>query len=178
MHSPDDIQYALETTRVLHEPDRRIDTFGDTRFQFHLISELMDHAGQVRIRSGEIEAQRPRILRPESYREIELEGFDPAAKGKLDRMIEQLRAQGRDLAFLQYGFQFKRGNVREELVHEPLALVRDRILESLRQSGDPSLAVIEGVDDAWEISVLKFSLEMIMRSHEINAFDFKRRGMI
>ena len=28
MHSPDDIHYALETTKVLHEPDRRIETFG------------------------------------------------------------------------------------------------------------------------------------------------------
>src|SRR6187402_3313764 len=42
MHSPDNIQYALETTRVLLEPDRRIDTFGDTRFEFQLLSELMD----------------------------------------------------------------------------------------------------------------------------------------
>ncbi|MCX6866269.1 MAG: hypothetical protein NTV46_08655 [Verrucomicrobia bacterium] len=39
MHSQDDIHYALETTRVLHEPDRRIDTFGETRFEFQLISE-------------------------------------------------------------------------------------------------------------------------------------------
>ena len=50
MHTPDDIQYALETTRVLREPDRRIETFGDTRFQFQIISELMDQVGQVRIR--------------------------------------------------------------------------------------------------------------------------------
>ena len=36
MYSPDDVQYALETTRVLYEPDRRIDTFGSTRFEFEL----------------------------------------------------------------------------------------------------------------------------------------------
>ena len=28
MYSQDDIQYALESTKVLLEPDRRIDTFG------------------------------------------------------------------------------------------------------------------------------------------------------
>lgn len=178
MHSPDNIQYALETTRVLHEPDRRIDTFGDTRFEFQLISELMDQVGQVRVRSGQVEAQRPRIMRPEAYQNIELEGFDPSARAKLEQLIDQFNAQGRDLAFLQYGFQFRRGEVHEEIVHEPVAHVRDRILEDLKRSGNPSLAVIEGVDDAWEISILKFSLEMIMRSHEINAFDFKRRGMI
>ena len=56
--------------------------------------------------------------------------------------------------------------------------MRDRILDDLRQSGNPSLAVIEGVDDAWEISVLKFTFEMVHKSKGINLFDFKRRGLI
>lgn len=177
-HSPDDIHYALETTRVLREPDRRIDTFGETRFQFQLLCELMDRAGEVRIRTGEVEAQRPRILRPEAYREIELEGFDPSARARFDKMVEKFRADGRDLAFLQYGFQFRRGEVHEEIIHDSIDAVRERVLEDIRRTGNPSLAIIEGVDDAWEISVLKFSFEMILRSHEINAFDFKRRGLI
>jgi hypothetical protein len=178
MHSQDNIHYALETTRVLREPDRRIQTFGETRFEFQLISELMDHVGQVRIRTGEVEAQRPRVLRPEAFREIELEGFNPSARARFDKMLEQFRAQGRDLAFLQYGFHFRRGEVREELVHEGIDTVRERVLGEIRRTGNPSRAVIEGVDDAWEICILKFSFEMILRSHEINAFDFKRRGLI
>lgn len=178
MHSQDDIHYALETTRVLREPDHRIQTFGDTRFEFQLISELMDRAGEVRIRTGEVEAQRPRILRPEGYRGIDLDGFDPATRARMERMIEKFRNEGRDLAFLQYGFQFRRGEVHEEIVHESLDMVRERVLDDIRRTGNPSRAVIEGVDDAWEISILKFSFEMIMRSHEINAFDLKRRGLI
>jgi hypothetical protein len=63
-------------------------------------------------------------------------------------------------------------------VHDTLDAVRERVLEDIRRSGNPALAVIEGVDDAWEISVLKFSFEMILRSHEINTFDFNRRGLI
>jgi hypothetical protein len=177
-HSPDDIHYALETTKVLREPDRRIDTFGETRFQFQLLSELMDRTGEVRIRTGEVEAQRPRILRPEAYRDIELEGFNPSAKARFDKMVEKFRDEGRDLAFLQYGFQFRRGQVHEEIIHDSMDSVRERVLDDIRRSGNPSLAIIEGVDDAWEISVLKFSFEMILRSHEINAFDFKRRGLI
>lgn len=178
MHSPDDIHYALETTRVLHEPDRRIDTFGETRFEFQLISELMDSTGEVRIRTGEVEAQRPRILRPEAYREIELEGFNPSARARFDKMVDKFRAEGKDLAFLQYGFQFRRGEVHEEIVHDTIEAVRARVLEDIRRTGNPARAVIEGVDDTWEISILKFSFEMILRSHEINAFDFKRRGLI
>jgi len=178
MHSPDDIQYALEMTKVLREPDRRIDTFGETRFEFQLISELMDRAGEVRIRTGEMEAMRPRILRPEPYRQIELEGFDDNARARLDAMVEKFRSEGKNLAFLQYGFQFKRGHVHEEIIHDSMDAVRDRVMEDIRRTGNPARAVIEGVDDAWEVSILKFSFEMILRSHEINAFDFKRRGML
>ena len=178
MHSPDDIQYALETTRVLREPDRRIETFGETRFEFQIISELMDRVGQVRIRTGEVEAMRPRILRPVPYREIELEGFDATARARMDELIEKLRSEGKNLAFLQYGFQFKRGQVHEEIIHDSMDAVRERVLEDIRRTGNPTRAIIEGVDDAWEVSILKFSFDMIIRSHEINAFDFKRRGLL
>lgn len=178
MHSPDDIQYALEMTKVLREPDRRIDTFGETRFEFQLISELMDRTGEIRLRTGEVEALRPRILRPEPYRAIELEGFDDTARARFDAMVDKYRAEGKNLAFLQYGFQFKRGHVHEEIIHDSLDAVRERVLEDIRRTGNPARAVIEGVDDAWEVSILKFSFEMILRSHEINAFDFKRRGML
>ena len=178
MHSPDDIQYALETTRVLREPDRRIDTFGETRFEFQLLSELMDRSGEVRIRSGQVEAMRPRILRPDAYREVELEGFDATARKRLDALIEKLRSEGKSLSFLQYGFQFRRSQVTEEIVHDSMDAVRDRVLDDIRRTGNPARAVIEGVDDAWEVSLLKFSFEMILRSQDINAFDFKRRGLL
>lgn len=178
MPSQDDIQYAMETTRVLHEPDHRIQTFGETRFEFQLISEPMDQVGKVRIRTGEVEAMKPRILRPEPYRDVELEGFDDNARVRFDAMVEKFKEQGRDLAFLQYGFRFKRGAVNEELVHDSIDAVRERVMEEIRRSGNPARAIIEGVDDTWEISILKFSFEMILRSHEINAFDFKRKGLI
>jgi hypothetical protein len=178
MPSQDDIQYAMETTRVLHEPDHRIQTFGETRFEFQILSEPMDQVGKVRIRTGEVEAMKPRILRPEPYRDIELEGFDDSSRARLDSLVERLRSEGKDLAFFQYGFRFKRGAVNEELVHDSIESVRARVLEDIRRTGNPSRAIIEGVDDTWEISILKFSFEMILRSHEINAFDLKRKGLI
>ena len=178
MPSQDDIQYAMETTRVLHEPDHRIQTFGETRFEFQLLSEPMDQVGNVRIRTGEVEAMKPRILRPEPYRDIELEGFDDNARARLDALVSRLRDEGKDLAFLQYGFRFKRGAVSEELVHDYIDSVRARVLEDIRRTGNPSRAIIEGVDDTWEVSILKFSFEMILRSHEINSFDLKRKGLI
>jgi hypothetical protein len=178
MYSPDDIQYALETTRVVREPDRRIDTFGTTRFEFQLLSELMDQAGKVRIRSGEVEAARPQIVRPEPYQEIEIDGFGSDARERLQALIARLKAQGVSLSFMRYGFRFRRGEVREELVTDSLESVRDRVVTEAERQGNPLMAVIEGVDDAWEVSILKFTLEMILKSQGINEFDFKRRGLL
>lgn len=178
MHSPDDIQYALETTRVLLEPDRRIDTFGDTRFEFLLLSELMDRTGEVRVRSGEVEAIKPRLIRPEAYSKTEFDGFGDKALERFEALVKKLRDSGQDLAFLNYGFRFRRGAVNEELVHDSMENVRERMLEAAQQRGNPSEAVIEGVDDAWEVSIFKFSLEMIQQSWAINRFDFQRRGLL
>lgn len=164
----------METTRLLHEPDRRIETFGATRFEFEILSEPMDYVGQVCIRRGEVEAQKPQLIKPSGFNEIELEGFDP----KVLRVIEHFREQGVDLSFLQYGFQFKRSEVSKEIIHDRIENVCDKALEAVRISGNPSLAIIQSVDDAWEVGVMKLTLDMIMKSQEINRFDFKRRGLL
>lgn len=171
---PDHFQYAMETTEVLHEPARRIETFGATRFEFEILSETMDRVGEVRVRRGEVEAQKPQLIKPQGFSDIELEGFDP----KVLKVIEHFKDKGLDLGFLQYGFQFKRSEVSTETVHDRIENVSEKALESVRVSGNPSLAVIHGVDDAWEVGIMKFTLEMIMKSRDINQFDFKRRGLL
>ena len=173
-HSPDSIQYAMETAQLLHEPDRRIDTFGATRFKFTMLSEPMDSTGQVRLRHGEMEAQKPQIIRPEGMQGVELDGFQE----KAGEFLDWLKANNLEPVFFQYGFMFKRGNVTEELLHDSIDAVRERVLADVRSTGDPMLAVMEGVDDAWEVSLLKFAIEMIGKSSDINTFDFKRKGLL
>ena len=65
----------MRQTRVLYVPDRRIDSFGDTRFNFRMVTEPMDEVGLCRIRSGWVEANRPRIIRPADLRGVETEGL-------------------------------------------------------------------------------------------------------
>ena len=174
MPSPDDFQYAMEASKVLHEPARRIDTFGSTRFEFEVLSEPMDSVGSVRVRKGEVQAQKPQLIKPEGFSDIELEGFNP----QMLEVIEHLKQNGVDLSFLRYGFQFKRSEVAEEIVHDHMESVKEKALENVRRTGNPSLAVIETIDDSWEVAVMKFTIDMIMKSSEINRFDFKRRGLL
>ena len=174
MPNPDDFQYAMEASKVLHEPARRIDTFGSTRFEFEVLSEPMDSVGSVRVRRGEVQAQKPQLIKPEGFSDIELEGFNP----QMLEVIEHLKQNGVDLSFLRYGFQFKRSEVAEEIVHDHMESVKEKALENVRRTGNPSLVVIEAIDDSWEVGVMKFTIDMIMKSSEINRFDFKRRGLM
>ncbi|SKB06923.1 hypothetical protein SAMN02745166_04594 [Prosthecobacter debontii] len=176
MHSEYDIQYALENTQVLHEPDRRIDTFGTTQFEFQLVSELMDSVNTSRIRQGKITAEKPMILRPDpaATADFDFDGFGPQGAAFGEFLKENLHR----LAILKYGFRFKMDDMTEDVVHEPMEAVCGKLMEDIRISGNPMRAVIAGVDDAWEICLLKFTVEMIEKSQKINLFDFKRRGLL
>lgn len=167
--------YAIQNTRILYATERRIDTFGDTRFEFLLISEPMDSVGHCRVRSGWVEASRPRILRPADLLGVEMEGFSAEAR----QFMEWMKQRGAKLqALLKYGFRLQRSDVRVEYLHEDVREVGDRMVADAAKNGDCYRAVILGVDDAWEVSLLCFMIEMIQQSHEINIFDFKRRGLI
>ena len=164
----------MENTRVLHEPDRRIDTFGTTQFEFQLVSELMDTANVTRVRNGRIQAEKPLILKPNSVDEWNFEGFGAEGQAFGQWVKDNLK----NLAILRYGFNFTRTEVNEQVVHEPFQAVCDKLMQEQRASGNPMRAIIQGVDNTWEISLLRFFFEMIERSQNINLFDFKRRGLL
>lgn len=170
----DDFDYAVENTHVIVAPEQKIATFGSTSFSFYLISELMDRVDQVRIRTGRIEAERPKILSPEYFCRMMLEGFGEKAQEYVDR----LREHARQIAVLRYGFQFRKSGVTEETVNASLQSVIDRTRRAVENSGDINGAIIQGVDEAWEVCLLKFTIEMIERSAGENIGDFKRRGLI
>lgn len=174
----DDFDYAFESSRIIQEPAKFIDTFGITRFEFIMACELMDTVGQVRIREGVIEAQKPQIIKPENYSDFNFEGFSPEAEGEAKKMLDWLKGNADQLAFLRYGFAFKKKETREEILHESLEQVIGKLDQQAQEKNNPSLAILEGVDETWEVGLFKFTLEMIKRSTEVNIHDYKRTGLL
>jgi len=170
----DDFQYAIENTRVILAPERQIASFGNTSFHFYLISELMDQVNEIRVRDGKIHAERPQILTPEYYCRLLLEGFGEKAQ----RYVDQLRDHVRDVAVLRYGFQFRKTEVTENTVRDTIEAVIERTKRKVEHSEEPLSAVIQGVDDAWEVCLLKFTIDLIERSTGGNLGDFRRRGLV
>jgi hypothetical protein len=172
MYSEDDFQYAVGNTRIIMSPKRQIDTFGATSFRFYLVSELMDSVNEVRVRNGSIQADRPQILTPENVAKLSLEGFGEQAC----KFVEML--QMRNSAMLKYGFQIRKNDLSESLVHDPVNAVLERVKSQVSVGDLSSSVVIHGVDEAWEICLLKFTVEMIQQSAGGNLRDFRQKGLL
>ncbi len=85
---------------------------------------------------------------------------------------------GEDLKFLRYGFQFTKSNLSEEIVGGRLEKVIDEAVRRAREEGGARRAVLESVDDAWEVSLLKLAVDTARRSAGGNVEEWKRRGLI
>ena len=173
MIKADDFQYALENTRVVVAPSRAIETFGQTSFRFRLVTEPMDEIGTVRLRKGMIHAERPRLLAPQYVSRLLLEGFGERAQGFAGWIEEQ-----KDFHILRYGFSLKKTDLSEQLFKEPKEEFLLKLQDDLRREDDPLNVLIEGIDDSWEVCLMKFTMDMIQRSSGENVAEWKRRGLI
>ncbi len=170
----DSFYYALESTRTHVEPTGLIETFGSTVFDFVLISELMDEVNRVRLRRGTLQAERPRIVAPHHFSKILLDGFGEKAR----EFADWLEENGGDLQFLRYGFQFTKSDLREEVVSGNLEKIIAQAADEARTAEGSRRAVIESVDDAWEVSLLKLAVDTAKRSADGNLGEWKKRGLI
>ncbi len=173
MIKSDDFNYAMENTRVVVPPSMAIETYGQTSFRFRLVTEPMDEVGTVRLRQGMIHAERPRILAPQYVSKLILEGFGDKARDFAGWMEEQ-----KDLHFLRYGFSLRKTDYSENILREHKDDVIDRLTQQLRRDDDPMDTLIEGVDEGWEVCLMKFTMDLIQHSAAGNLAEWKRRGLL
>ena len=64
------------------------------------------------------------------------------------------------------------------MFRDPIESVIERTKSYVQHHEDSLSAVIQGVDEAWEVCLLKFKIDMIERSGGGNIGDFRKRGLI
>ena len=166
-----DFWYAVNNTEVLELPRGRLETFGTTLINYRLVTELMDSVGQVRIREGRIQSFRPEILTPGSFAESPLaEGFRSAPA---EDFVRWLREHEAELVLLKYGFKIRQETLTESVVHDTVDNVLDRVRADLKSREDPLSALVRGVDEPWEVCLLKLLFEVVRRSAPGNARDLR-----
>ena len=88
-----------------------------------------------------------------------------------------MRERARQIAVLRYGFQFRKTDVTERTMRDSVDAVIARTKSQVEHSSEPLSAVIQGVDDAWEVCLLKFTIDLIERSSGGNIGDLRKRGL-
>jgi len=172
--NPDfDRWYAAKSARFLLEPSHRLETFGNTLVNYHLVSELTDHPGKVRIREGRLEAHQPLVITPR-FQDVAMEGFGDEARA----YFEFLKEKEARLRILQYGYHLKSDNFSEQIVTERLSVVTERVKQEVVDSRDPFSAVIQCVDEPWDVALVELWLREINRSAQGNIRELQQNGKL
>ncbi len=164
-----DFWYAVNNTEVLRHPATLLETFGNTMVNYHLLTEPMDETDKVRVREGRIEAYKPQIITPTSFGQAALEGFGEEA----ERYAEWLRDNEGDLMILKYGFAIKKQAISDHLVSENLPMVIEQLKAHLDEQDDPMSALVVGVEEPWEVCLLKLMVEVVQRSAPKHVTDLR-----
>lgn len=170
------IRWAVEHTEILRVPKQSLSTFGTTNIHYYLVtepaySELVKNVTETVIREGRVIAQRPRIVTP--YYLSRLEGFSPEARRYFEALI---RTHGGDSPRLFYTYK----NEPKELniVSDNLPSVVSKLNEEIDKRGDRLTSIIQGEDELWDVSLMKFIYEMTRGSLRNNLLQMGSRGLL
>ena len=152
----------MTQTHILRPPKHNLATYGTTVFHYVLVSPLTEPTGATRRREGRVTAQRPQILTPEIWKK-RFEGFGEQTdlyQGAMDRLFGE--------AFRGLEYTFKNELERTAIESVPLIEMADRIKSVMDQEDAPRTVLLQSPDNAWGLAVMKFIVEMTLRSFPVN----------
>jgi hypothetical protein len=168
MEADERIQHAIEHTEVVRPPKQSLATFGATNIYYYLVTELTEWVNVVR--EGRVIAARPKIVTP-SYL-INLEGFSPQARRFIEMMAE--RYPHEPGIFYTYKNEPREMNI----VSESVQAVIEKLNRRIDSQRDPLSAIIKGVEELWDVSLLKFTYELTKSSVSNNVAELERSGLL
>lgn len=166
-----EIEYAVNHTRLVRPPERKLNTFGVTNVHYYLLTEPMESVNETRIREGRVIAERPRIVMP-AYLVNTFEGFGDNARIQAEELISRY---GLEPDILEYRYKNDMGNTW--LLSEAIAEVAIKINSRVDEEKDPLSAIIRGPDDLWQISLMMFITDMTRSSLPKNVAELNSRGL-
>jgi hypothetical protein len=90
---------------------------------------------------------------------------------------EWLKEHAGDLRILQYGFRLEKKELKEYVVSDHVDNVLDRVEQDVKSKDDPFSAVLLGVDDPWEVCLLKLMVELVQHSASENIQDIQKLAL-
>ena len=176
MEPEERIQYVVEHTEVLRPPKQTLATFGITNIYYYLVTEpvyaeLLDKAEETVIREGTVIAERPKIVTP-SYLLNLFEGFD---HGQEYAEYVRRRYSPHEIGLL---YRYKNEPKDINVLSTSLESVILNLNQKIDSEGNPLAAIIKGVDEMWDVSLMKFIHDITRESLRSNVMEMGMRGFL
>ncbi len=170
------IRDAVTRTEILRVPKSNLLTFGTTNIYYYLVTEPVyadtdKPIQETVVREGRVVAEKPKIVTP--YYLNNLDGFSDHARRYFDYLLNNY---GKNTPGLLYTYK----NEPKELniVSNSLLLTVEKLNTDLDKRADPLTAIIKGVDDLWDVALIKFIFELTNHSVNENVSQLHARGLL
>ncbi len=167
---------AAEQTWIVRFPRQRLATFGTTNIAYYVVTEPIyrevapeKHEGVVR--TGRVIAQKPAIVTP-TYA-MSLQGFSQEAYEYLQHLAQSYGPHSPGILY-----QYRNETEKTDIVSGSPGEIADRIDKDLEQRKEELSVVMVGVDEFWDVSLLKFIYEFTSKSAAQNMEEMHASGLL
>ena len=169
------IANAIQLTQVVRTPKQHLATFGVTNLRYYLVTEpsycdLVPGKEESVVREGKVVTQRPAIVTP-TYM-LNLDGFGEDARRYMDSLARRFGPQSPGIL---YQYRNEPGSL--DIVGGLMPAVARRIADDLDKRGEDRACVILGIDELWDVSLLRFIYEYTAASLSSNAGEMQAMGL-
>lgn len=174
--SEKDLIKAIEKTKVARKPKQHLATFGSTIINYYVVtepiySEIAPGKQETVVRTGKVNSGKPEIVTP-TYA-LNLKGFSDEAYKYLEFISSKF---GMNSPGVLYQYKNEPGNTN--ILSGSVKEVSGNIIKELDDKKDKLTAVIVGVDELWDVSLLKFIHDFTSESLISNVNEFSSRGLL
>jgi hypothetical protein len=174
MNDEERLNQAVSRTQILRAPRQALATFGVTNIEYYLLTQPVyaeNENQETVVRRGQVIASRPRIVTP--FYLSQAEGFSPEARRYLQKMALE---HGPHTPGVYYAYRNEPKST--DIVTEALTQVVGHINQELDGKNDRLATIIQGEDQFWDVSLMKFIVEMTSFSMASNVMEMQSRGLL
>ena len=167
---------AVEQSWVVRFPKQHLATFGTTNIAYYVVTEpiyreVVHGKQEGVVRTGRVIAERPAVVTP-TYA-MNLQGFSSEAYEYL-RHLSQLYGPNSTGILYQYRNEADKMDIVGGLPGD----IADRISKDLDSRNENMSVVMVGVDELWDVALLKFIYEFTSSSAAQNVQEFQAKGLL
>ena len=169
---------AARDTHVVRPPRQLLATFGSTVIRYYLVTEpsyaeldAQRAKDESVVREGTVKAERPQVVTP--FYLMRHEGFGPDATRFLEELVREHGPHSPGMLYT-----YRNEPMETSVVSGAPGEVAQRISERLDREQRGLEAVIRGVDELWDVSLMKFIYELTNNSLQANTEELHRKGLL